>query len=818
MAEVSFGEWLKRQRGARGWTQQQLAQEINCSISSLRKMEAEERRPSVQLTEQLAELFNIPQNERKAFLQFTRGNSLAFSGGGTDEGPWRITTPRSNLPASITSFIGRTREQAEIIELITKNRLVTLAGVGGIGKTSVSLQVGQKLLNEYPNGVWLIAFDSISDPSLVPQAIASVFGIREGSSGQPLPELLSFSLRPKTALLIFDNCEHLLDACAQLIKTLLTSCPHLKILATSRETFHMDGEAVYDLPALSLPEQSNPPLETLAEYKSIRLFTERATLALSSFHLTKENVAAIVEICRRVDGIPLAIELAAARVNILNVEEILKQLHDSFSLLANDGRTILLRHQTLQASMDWSWGLLSGPEQIFLRRLSVFAGGWTFKSAQAICEGAALNLVSALVKKSLIMVNRASGHETRYRLHETIRQYAREKLNNSGETRIICLRHLVFFAEMVEEAERNFKGPHQALWYNRLDNELDNLRIALTWFEGIENAEMRLRFAAGLWRYWKNRGHSGEGRGHLQRILEGLPLGPSRQTSACARALTAAGSLAYYEGDFSYSEQSRKEALAIFRNLDDKVGIADCLNGLGNTAISQGSYDSAHVFYEESLTIRKELGDEWGVARLLGNLGLLAYFQADYIQAYLLHLESLILFRELRDDEGVANELVNLGDVARCQRELSTANSFYKESVVITKKLKDQWGLAYAIMGMADVAFEQGEFSTASSLYTECLTIFQKGADYVGLPFALESVAALALVKNQPEKAARIFGAADTLRKSTNSPLPLPNRAFYQKNLSILQHQLDPSIFDMAWGEGQAMMPDEAVAYALEES
>jgi len=434
VVEVSFGEWLKRRRAAEGWTQQQLAQRINCSISSLRKMESEERRPSVQVIERLAELFNIPQNEQKSFLRFARGDWQVFSNTATGDMPWRVSraAPQSNLPASLTSFIGREKEQEEIIDLITKHRLVTLAGVGGIGKTRLALQVGQRLLNDYPNGIWFVAFDSLSDPILVPQTVAAVFDVREGPD-RPVIEILTSVLRKKTALLILDNCEHLLDACSQLIKTLLTNCPDLKILTTSREVLNMEGEATYYLPSLSVPENDTVSSEKTDEFESVRLFTERASLALSSFNLTKENRNTVVAICRKVDGIPLAIELAAACINILNVEEILKQLHDSFSLLARDSKTTLARHQTLQASLDWSWGLLSEMEKIFLQQLSVFAGGWTLEAAQAVCDGDALSLTDALVKKSLIAVDQRSGRETRYRFHEIVHQYAYQKLVESDE-------------------------------------------------------------------------------------------------------------------------------------------------------------------------------------------------------------------------------------------------------------------------------------------------------------------------------------------------------------------------------------------------
>jgi predicted ATPase/DNA-binding XRE family transcriptional regulator len=433
LTEISFGEWLKRQRGAKGWTQRQLAQKLNCSFSALRKMEAEERHPSVQVVERLIEIFQIPQSEQKSFLQFARGDWQAFLSGETEDLPWHgaQVTSRSNLPASITSFVGREKEQEAVIQLTKKNRLVTIAGVGGIGKTRLCLQVGHRLLNHYPEGIWFIPLDSLSNPALVPQTVASVFDIRE-SPERSVIEILKKVLHQKTTLLILDNCEHLLDACAQLALTLLTYCPNLKILVTSRETLNVEGEAIYHLPSLAIPEQ-DMSLETLTEYESVKLFTERAALVVSSFSLTRENAQSIVNICRRVDGMPLAIELAAARVNMLSIEEISKQLQDSYSLLASHQRITLPRHQTLLASMNWSWGLLSEAEQIFMQQLSIFAGGWTLEASQAVCDGDVLSLTEALVKKSLIVVDQRSGRETRYRFHEIVHQYAYQKLVESDE-------------------------------------------------------------------------------------------------------------------------------------------------------------------------------------------------------------------------------------------------------------------------------------------------------------------------------------------------------------------------------------------------
>jgi len=821
LADLSFGEWLKRQRKASGLTQEQLAMQVGCSAIAIRKIEAEQRRPSAQIAERLAHIFNVSPDDQKHFLRFARGGLKSAPAESIKDAPWRATNApvRANLPATVTSLIGREKEIAEVREYLEREdiRLVTLVGPPGIGKTRLSLEAARASLSNFPDGVFFVALAPLNDPSLVAPAILQALGYVEAINQSASKQLMD-GIGDNRILLVLDNCEHLIEEVAPLASELLSACSRLNILVTSRESLRVPGEWLYPVPALDVPkERSLIDMETIPRFPALTLFAERARAVRPDFALDAGNVRAVASICAQLDGLPLAIELIATRIRLMSPQVLLERMTDQFVLSADGMRAVSARQKTLNNAIGWSYNLLPPEEQKFFAHLSVFSGGWTLESAQAICDGDVLSLTNSIMMKSLIMANLVSGHETRYRFHETICQYAREKLRTSGEMKMLCLRHLTFFAGMVAEAERSFKGSDQALWYNRLDNEQDNLRAALTWFEGIENAELRLRFAAGLWRYWKNRGHIREGRVHLKYILESLPPGSPRQTSAYARALTASGSLAYYEGDMSYSEESRKEALAIFRNLDDKTGIADCLNGLGNTAISQGNYDSSRGFYEESLMIRKELEDKWGVARLFGNLGLLAYFQTDYVQARSLHLESLTLFRELGDDEGVVNELVNLGDVFYCQGELSTASSFYEESAMIARKLNDQWGLAYAIKGMADVVFEQGDFSTASSLYGECITVFQKGADYIGLPFAFESIAALACAKNKLEAAARIFGVADAFRKSTNSPLPPPNYDTYQMNLSILRQRLDPGKFDFAWTEGRAMTLDEAVAYALEE-
>jgi len=813
--EISFGVWLRKQRRALDLSRQAFADQVGCAEVTLRRIEAATLKPSKELASVLLQKLGIPESERSQWIAFARGLSgFPLSSAAPSN------KPITNFPIPLTTFIGRQREQEEVNQLISKNRLVTLTGTGGVGKTRLAIQVVVGVRSHFPDGVWFLDLAPLINPILVPNTLATVIGLRE-SAELSFKDLLINYFHARSALVVFDNCEHLVESCAQLVHSLLSACEQLSILATSREALRVAGEIPYHVPSLEIPRlDAESPMETLKNIESVQLFAERATAASPSFLINPHNVFTVADICQHLDGIPLAIELAAARVNVLTVEQILMRLNERFNLLTGGFRSAFPRHQTLQAAIEWSYNLLSEKERTVFRRLAVFSGGWTLEAAEVICIGngiepvEVLDLLSGLVNKSLVLVETVQGH-SRYRRLQMIREYALAMLNKSDEMSIICFRHLNFFAEMVFEAERNLKGPEDAFWYERLDSELDNLRIALTWFEHLQYIEIRLRFVAGLWRYWKNRGKSIEGRAYIQHILSDVPPGPSRQTAAYARALTAAGALAYYQADFSYSEQSRKEALSIFRILEDKVGIGDCLIGLGNAAISQGHYDKARAFYEQGLGIRQELGDKLGIARLIGNLGLLAYFQMNYDQAHSLHMESLTLFRELQDYQGVAHELNNLGDVARHQGKLSMALAFYEECISNSKSMKDQWGMAYGIMGIADVAFEQGDFSTAKSHYKDCLRMFQKEADYIGLPYVLESVAGLLPTKKQLEYAARIYGSADALRQRTHSPLPLPDQSAYQKHLSLLKEQLGSSEFDVAWAEGSMMTSDEAVALAL---
>jgi predicted ATPase/DNA-binding SARP family transcriptional activator len=423
----------------------------------------------------------------------------------------RTSSPPHNLPLQLTTFIGRDKERDEIGRLLLHHRLVTLIGMGGIGKTRLSVETGGHLLNRYPEGVWFIPLESLTDEKMLIQTVASYLGIVK-LPDQAILDTLIHTLRSKRMLIILDNCEHVLEACSALVETLLKNCPDVRVLATSRDSLRLEGEAFYQVPALAIPKKRDVrSVDELTHTESVRLFAERATLVLSGFEVTKENAGTIVDICQRLDGIPLAIELAAAQVDMFQVEEILGQLNRSFDLLVSSKRSVSQRHQTLRASIDWGWNLLTDSEQVFMRRLSVFAGGWTLPAAQAVCDDRSLELTSALVRKSLVVAHRETGHETRYDFHEIIRNYAWEKLLAAGEEEMIRDRHLDYFLNLARQFEPALHGEDQLSWLERLHLERDNFRAALQW-AAKTNIQAGLYLSGRLRTFWESYALEGEKR------------------------------------------------------------------------------------------------------------------------------------------------------------------------------------------------------------------------------------------------------------------------------------------------------------------
>jgi predicted ATPase/DNA-binding SARP family transcriptional activator len=653
------------------------------------------------------------------------------------------------LPHPLTELVGREDERMEVAARLRRSRLVTLTGLGGIGKTRLALEVAAEVVPEYADGVWLVALESLSDGKLIVQQIASVLGLRE-ESGRSLLQSLTDHLHSKKLLLVMDNCEHLLAASAQLVEHILRECADVRILATSREAMGITGEAVWAVPSLAVPDPAHLPqgratlLRVLMSYESVQLFVERAQAAQKTFELRESNARVVAQMCSQLEGIPLALELAAARIKMMAVEQIATRLHDHLGLLMVGSRTAQPRQQTLRATLDWSYGLLLEPEQLLLRRLSVFAGGWSLEAAEQVSTGEGieswqiLDMLTSLVDKSLVVFEeREQEAGGRYRLLEMVRQYAAERLEASGESEQIKARHRNWFLAFVEEAEPHLRGGDQEQWLRRLETEHDNLRATLAW-EGAQGAETDLRLAGALYSFWYTRGYWSEGREHLGRVLgqEATQI----RTTARAKALHEAGALAYSQGDYAAARALNEESLSLFRELEDRGGIASSLNSLGNVAYDQGDYASARALHEESLSIRRELGDRQGIAWSLNSLGNIAHPQGDYAAARALYEESLSLFRELEDGQGVARSLSCLGYVAFDQGDYASAQELYEESLSLFRELGDRGGIAWVLCCLGYVAYDQGEYATAQTLLGEGLSLFRELGDQRGVAWTLNSL------------------------------------------------------------------------------
>jgi predicted ATPase/DNA-binding SARP family transcriptional activator len=646
-----------------------------------------------------------------------------------------LLAPRYNLPHQLTSFIGREKEQKEIADLLTNHRLVTLTGAGGIGKTRLSIQVAPTVLNKYPNGTWLVELAPLSDPGLVPQTVASTLGLIEQAGRSPLMILIDF-LQAKRALLILDNCEHLIQACAQLAETLLRNCPNLHILATSREALGIAGEMLYLIPPLSIPDRLHTTLDALLYYEAVQLFVERAQTVLQGFSLTSDNALAIIQVCQQLDGIPLALELAAARVKVLRVKEIAARLVDRFHLLTGGLRTALPRHQTLQSMIDWSYDLLYEPERILLRRLSVFAGDWSLEAAESICGGRGieaheiLDLLTQLLNKSLIIVDRRQGQETRYQMLETIRQYGREKLRKAGEGETMRQRHLAYFVDLTERAEPNLRAFDMVMWLDQLEAEQGNIRAALEWAQE-NDVEAQLRLASALLWFWHIRGHGKEGIDWLERGLsiEAQERGDQTLMPIHAmirgKALNVSGILMGIYFEVGKATERLQEGLALFQELGSagKLGMAHALRGLGGLP-SAGD----QALLEQSLSLSRELGDRFGIAQCLMSLAGIAK-DNDHIRALKLATEHLALRREIGDQDGIAMALESLGELVFGQAEYQRAIALFEESLTGFRAVKNKWAIGFTLSIYGDACLWQGDYDRATSIYEESLSFAQDIGD-----------------------------------------------------------------------------------------
>lgn len=793
-----------------------------------------------------------------------------------------VTIP-NNLPRQLNTFIGRERQIAEVKALLQSSCLLTLTGSGGCGKTRLAHQIAIDVMENYPDGVWLAEMAAISEPALTARAVASALNVRE-EPGRPLMQTLEVHLRHQSVLLVMDNCEHLLAACAVLAEQLLKSCPSLRVLTTSREPLNISGETAYRVPSLALPNKgpltaANGSPESLARFESVRLFVDRAAAVSPAFALNQVNAPTVARICERLDGIPLAIELAAARIKSLQPEQIAERLDDRFRLLSAGSRNAMPRHSTLRALIDWSYDLLSEVERELFHRVSIFVGGFTLEAAEAVCADSGppgrtkertkdsrprievpglaipryeiLDLLALLVDKSLVIAEDQEGR-VRYRMLETLRQYGREKLALSEVEESIRRRHLTYFLEMALEAERKLRGSEQILWLQRLDLEHDNLRAALSW-DALSDADVSagLRLAAALWWFWHVRGHFSEGREWLGEKLDRT----SERNGDRARALHAAGVLARNQGDYSAARAYSYESLEIKREMEDKQGIASSLNNLGTLALSQGDYAGAQPFYEESLKIEKSLGNRQGITASQVGLANIALEQGDYSTAMRYYAECLRIKRELGDQRGIAAALMGLGNTALYQADLAgardplaeslllrrhlgdrrgiatslqylalleiasdhieQADTLLKEELMIRQDLGDKYGIANALVSQAMIALRQNRIQEAHLHLKQGLLIYREQENRRGIVSALCGYAYLAAAEQETARSARLLVASEALRSVIGCPLHPLERREWNRHVSHIRSSLGEQAFLTATEWGWTMPQENAIEYAV---
>lgn len=734
-------------------------------------------------------------------------------------------TLTDNLPEPLNSFVGRKHECAEIKRILSTTRLLTLTGAPGVGKTRLALELARNLRKEFNDGVWLVDLGTLEmceDSNVIAREVASKLGIHEVPDQLWIETLLDY-LKFRDMLLLLDNCEHLVDWCALLVNSLLSACPKLKILVTSRQPLDTPGELAWPVPPLSLPAEHEccPCIETLTESEAICLFVERARFNNPMFSVTEENVTAVAQICRRLDGLPLAIELVAVWLNNISTLQIASRLEDHFWILTRGHRGVAARQQALSTAIDWSYNLLSEEERRLFNRLSVFVGGFMLEAAEQVGAGEKvqaydiLDLLARLVDKSLVKAEVGSQGEMRYRLLETLRRYGKEQLAAIGETAAIRRAHAMYYLAVAETAEPNLQGPEQTTWQERLEKEFDNFRTALYWALDARESEYGLRLAGALERFWWLRGHLSEGRQWLEQTLGQGGVVPGL---VCAKAFLGVGVLAYRQGDLVTSRTYLEKSLAAYRGSTDEAGIANSLYYLGVVTFIQDDSTAAHVLFTQSLDVYRELKDRRGIAEALIGLGAVAMHQNEFVAAHDLYEESLNLFRGLGHKPGVANAANELGMVARLQGDLEAALSLLQESLAICKELGYKEGVARALSNLGSVALDQGDYFVAHHCFEEGLQIAKELGAKEGIAYLLEGCASLAVIQQQPIRASQLLGSAETLREAIGAPMPPDSRITNDRIVAALHSHLSETAFTCAWKKGRTMTLEQAIEVALDKS
>ena len=820
----SFGQWLKRRRKELLLTQEALAKLVGCAAITVRKIEADDLHPSQQIAEQLAQHLELEPHEREGFVTFARtGRRLSPRPSVADgSGAPLPGEQRSNLPVQREQLIGREQEVAEIVELLRRPSvgLVTITGPGGVGKTRLSQQVAAELLEHVADGVWLVELAPVTDPTLVLSTLAQVLGVKE-AGGQPLLERLKAYLREKQILLLLDNFEQVVAA-ASLIPELLQVASRLKVLVTSREQLHLRAEHEYPVQPLPLPDlRRTLDVAQVSQYAAVALFIERAQAIKPDFAVTNANAPAVAEICFRLDGLPLAIELAAARVKVLPPAALLVRLEHQLRVLTGGARDLEERQRTLRGTIDWSYQLLSAEEQVMFVRLGVFVGGCTLEAAEAVCNGGTaagddldvLEGITSLVNKSLLRQAEGVDDEPRFTMLETIREYALEQLEASGASEQLRKEHAAYFLNLAETAESELEGNDQQAWLQRLGADHDNMRAVLAWScTTPATTELGLRVAVALDGFWWRRDFHREARRWLERLLTQGGGSVRIRTKAL---LNLAGTVRVMD-EYALATRLYDESLAYFRQLDDRGGIANTLVDQGRLLRLQGDYARALPLEEEGLAIYQALHDRVGVVGALLSLGDVALDQGDLDRARLHFGEAKRLSEEMGNTDSSAWATVNLGVIAHAGGDDRQATLSLKESLAQFRAVDGRGGIVHVFQALGYVAHGQGDVEQATDLFRDSLRL---AAEMVSPSLIADILVGFVRVAaaGQPERAARLSGSLAAVLTALEIGLSPIARSGYDRDIAVARAQLDEATFAAAEAEGRAMTLEQAIAYALDE-